>query len=69
MHFGGDRAYEFGPFAAGLFLLSGGRAVAVGVNSVLSDLSEHPPSGNKQTTEQTPKVLQIFILTSLKPDN
>ena len=69
MHFGGEPAYEFGPFAAGSFLLGGGSAVAVGVNSVSSDLSEHPASGNQQATEQTPKVFQTFILTSLKPDN
>ena len=69
MHFGGEPAYELGAFAADLFLLGGGSAVAVGVNSVLSDLSGHPASGNKQTTKQTPKVLQMFMLTSLKPDN
>ena len=69
MHFGGEPAFELGPFTAGLFLLDRSSATAVGVNSVLSDLSEHQPSGNKQTTKQTPRVLQIFMLTSLKPDN
>ena len=33
------------------------------------ELSEHPASDNKQTTKQTPKVLKIFTLTPLKPDN
>lgn len=47
------------------FLLGVGGATALGFESVLSELSEHPPSDNKQT----PKIRKIFTLTPLKPDN
>ncbi len=50
---------------AGEFLLGVGGADAVGAESVLSELSEHPPSDNKQT----PKIRKIFTLTPLKPDD
>ena len=50
-------------------MLGGGGAAAVGVETVLSDVSEHPHSNNKQAAKQTPKVLKIFTLTPLKPDN